>query len=267
MQFDLPAYLDRIGWHGDPSVNLSTLRDLLRSHMSTIPFENLDVLLHRPVRLDLESLQQKMVGARRGGYCFEHATLFAAALEQLGFAPVRHSARVVLITPRDVAPRGHMFLTVPLAEGNFVVDPGFGALAPRIPIPLIDGAERAYDGEVHWMQRDGDYWIMRTRSEDKPLDCWFTTLERDNPVDFEMGNHYTSTYPASPFVNRIMVRALTADGRASLMNRDVTIRKGSETRRSQLADRAQLRTFVREHLGFDLPEIETLRVPSIPEWT
>jgi N-hydroxyarylamine O-acetyltransferase len=72
-----------------------TLAGLLHAHMLRIQFENLDVLLGRPVRLDLDSLQDKLVRARRGGYCFEHATLFAAVLEKLGFQPVRHAARVV----------------------------------------------------------------------------------------------------------------------------------------------------------------------------
>jgi len=113
--------------------------------MAAIPFENLDVLLGRPVRLDLASLQAKLVDARRGGYCFEHVTLFAAVLEQLGFTPVRHSACVVLVNPRTAAPRTHMFLTVPLAEGTFVVDPGFGVLAPKVPLPLEDGEKVTFD--------------------------------------------------------------------------------------------------------------------------
>lgn len=135
---DLDAYLDRIGWRGGTDAGYETLAELVRAHMASIPFENLDVLLGRPVRLDIASLQAKLVDARRGGYCFEHVTLFAAMLERLGFAPVRHSARVTLAAPATVAPRTHMFLTVPLAQDRFVVDPGFGLLAPRIPLPLAE---------------------------------------------------------------------------------------------------------------------------------
>jgi N-hydroxyarylamine O-acetyltransferase len=65
-----------------------------------IAFENFDVLLGRPIRLDLASLQDKLVRRRRGGYCFEQVTLFAAVLERLGFAPVRHTARVIRVVPR-----------------------------------------------------------------------------------------------------------------------------------------------------------------------
>lgn len=53
--------------------------------MRHIPFENLDILLGMPIRLDLQGVQLKLVDTRRGGYCFEHVTLFAAVLEALGF--------------------------------------------------------------------------------------------------------------------------------------------------------------------------------------
>src|SRR6266446_1307347 len=152
---DLDAYFERIGWGGEVRPTFEALAGMLRAHMSGIPFENLDVLLRRPVRLDLDGLQEKLVRGRRGGYCFEHATLFAAALEQLGFHPVRHAARVVLLAPRTASPRTHMFLSVPLAEGTFVVDPGFGAQAPSVPLMLEDRATSHSERETHWLVRDG----------------------------------------------------------------------------------------------------------------
>jgi len=263
---DLDAYLARIGWRGGTAASYETLAELVRAHMASIPFENLDVLLGRPVRLEIAALQAKLVSARRGGYCFEHATLFAAVLERLGFTPVRHSARVTLTGPATVAPRTHMFLTVPLAQGRFVVDPGFGLLAPRIPLPLEEGAKVCLDHDTHWMARDGGFWVMRAQTPEKSADAWVSTLEADNPVDFEMANYYTSTHPASGFVNRLMLRALTADGSVAVMNRDVTLRRGGVPSTSQLTDRASLRALLVEHFGFDLPEVERLRVPAIPEW-
>ena len=80
--------------------------------MAAIPFENLDVLLGRGIRLDLESVTAKLVTARRGGYCFEHGTLFQAALGALGVAATAHAARVLLVVPKAEAPRTHMFLTI-----------------------------------------------------------------------------------------------------------------------------------------------------------
>jgi N-hydroxyarylamine O-acetyltransferase len=264
---DLDAYFERIRWAGETSPTLDALTRLLAAHMAHIPFENLDVLLGRPVRLDLESIQAKLVRARRGGYCFEHATLFAAVLEQLGFHPARHAARVVLFAPRSAASRTHMFLSVPLAEGVYVVDPGFGALAPSTPLPLVESIATSREGATHRMVRDGPVWVMRATRDGAFADAWVSTLEPENAIDFEVANHFTATHPASPFVNRIMMRALTGDGHVAVMNRDLTIWQGGVAHATQLADRAALRSLLVEHFGFDLSESERIRVPSIPEWT
>lgn len=266
IDLDLDAYFERIRWGNPNRPTYDTLAGLLSAHMACIPFENLDVLLGRTIRLDLEGLQLKLVQNHRGGYCFEHATLFAAVLEKLGFQPVRHSARVVLFVPRVAAPRTHMFLTVGLDGGNFVIDPGFGALAPRVPVPVAEDALLYSEDEKHWLAKDGQYWVLRARTGEKVIDCWASTLERENLVDFDMGNHFTATYPASPFVNRIMMRAFTEQGRITVMNRDVTTWHGDESHSAQLSDRVALRTLLFEHFGFDLPEVESLCVPAIPEW-
>ncbi|GCB02837.1 arylamine N-acetyltransferase [Ralstonia sp. SET104] len=265
-QLNLDAYFNRIQWGGSVRPSYDTLAQLVRAHMRHIPFENLDVLLGRGIRIDLESIQNKLVRARRGGYCFEHATLFAAVLEQLGFQPVRHSSRVIIQTPRVEAPRTHMFLTVPLPEGTFVVDPGFGGLAPRVPVPL-DGTQANIDGELHWMVRDETRWVLRAQvRSDTPVDAWVTTLEQDYPIDFEMANYYTCTYPASPFMNRILMRSLTDEGRVTVMNRDATIWRGNTPHRIELEDRRALRGLLTEYFGIDLPEVEHMRVPGVPEW-
>jgi N-hydroxyarylamine O-acetyltransferase len=259
-------YFARIGWGGSTKVAYDALAGLLRAHVERIPFENLDVLLGRGVRLDLESLQDKLVQRRRGGYCFEHATLFAAVLEALGFGVTRHSARVVIAAPRTQAPRSHMFLTVALPEGRFVVDPGFGGHTARTPVPLVPGERVRLDDEEHWMARDGDHWVLRTRTPQGEMDLWASTLEHDNRVDFEVSNHYIATHPASAFVNRLMLRAFTPEGRVHVMNRDVTEWRGGTAHQRRLADRATLRQLLTASFGFDLPEVEHLRVPQVPEW-
>ncbi len=262
----LDAYLERIAWGGVTSPTLETLAGLLRAHMSAIPFENLDVLLGRPVRLDLDGVRGKLVAARRGGYCFEHSTLFAAAIEALGFRPVRHSARVLLFFPRALSPRTHMFLTVSLPEGRFVADPGFGGPGTSLPIPLVDAGSEGPGEATHWMAREDAGWVLRAAAGDTARDAWVSTLEQDNPVDFEMANHFTSTHPGSPFVNRIMMSIFKKDGRVTVADRCVTITEHGSSRSTELADRAALRALLVAHFGFDLPEVDRLRVPAIPEW-
>ena len=264
---DLEAYFERVDWRGGVQPTLDTLAGLLAAHMTHVPFENLDVLLGRRPRLDLEGLQAKIVRARRGGYCFEQATLFAAVLERLGFALTRHTARVVLRMPRTSSPRAHMIVNVHLPEGAFVVDPGFGGLSPRMPVPLVTGHHVRFGDEAHGFAREDRYWMLRAHSGGDVIDCWVTTLDDDNAIDFEVGNHYTSSHPASLFVNQMMLCAHTVDGRVTVMNRMLTIRDARGEHATEIADRATLRAILQEHFGFDLSDIEELRVPAIPEWS
>ena len=264
--FDVDAYLRRIRLADARAPTLATLDALVRAHARHVPFENLDVLLHRPIRLDAAGVQAKIVQARRGGYCFEHATLVAGILECIGFAPVAHTARVVLATPRTQAPRTHMFITVDVDGKTLVVDPGFGGLAPDRPVPLVD-RESPAGGAAHWMARDDGHWVLRTRRDGRVVDCWVTTLDADNRADFELGSYYTSTHPQSPFVNRMLLRAVTDDGSIAVMNRSVTTTRDGVITHSTLDDRSSLRALLRERFEFDLPDVLSMRVPDIPEWT
>ena len=255
MAFRLDGYLARIGWTGALEPTVATLTALLRAHMTRIPFENLDVLLGRGVRVDVESVYAKLVAAGRGGYCYEHSTLLQAALEQVGFAPVAHSARVVMVVPRSAAPRTHMFLTVPLDGETLVLDAGFGGHGPLVPVPLVEGRDVRDGSDVHRMTRRDREWVLEARIGGTMTPLWMSTVEAESPIDFVMANHFTSTWADSPFVNRLMLRALTADGRVTVMNRDVTVSSGSRLERTQLADRAALRTLLARYFSIDLPEI------------
>jgi N-hydroxyarylamine O-acetyltransferase len=261
-QIDLDAYFRRVRWAGATTPDFDTLAGLLLAHTSHLPFENLDVLLGRPIRLDLESIQAKLVHANRGGYCYEHATLFAAILEALGFHPARHAARVILFGPATEAPRSHMFLTVPVDGTTYVVDPGFGPFAAPFPVPLVDGDS----GQTHWMVRSGNLWTLQVPRDGQTVAGWVTTLEHENPIDFEVANHFIATHPQSMFTNVMLLSAPTPQGRVNVMNRGVTILDGSATTKLQLADRAALRSLLAEHFGVDLPEVEHMKVPAVPEW-
>src|ERR1700724_825750 len=112
LALDLDSYLARTTYAGSLRPSAEVLRELHLAHSTTIPFENLDILLGRPIRLDLASLQAKLVADRRGGYCFAHNMLFAAVLETLGFRVTRLAARVYMGQPSPTRPKTHMLLRV-----------------------------------------------------------------------------------------------------------------------------------------------------------
>ena len=132
---DLDSYFARIGHDGPRAPTLETLRELQRKHPLAIPFENLDTLSGTPVRLDLESLERKLVRGRRGGYCFEQNLLLKHVLTRLGFDVVALAARVVWERPAgEPRPRSHMVLLVSLGGRRYLCDVGFGGLTPTGPI-------------------------------------------------------------------------------------------------------------------------------------
>ena len=262
---DLDAYLARINYAGPRAPTYDTLVGILRAHIVSIPFESFDVLLGRPIRLDTEGLQSKMVAGRRGGYCFEHGSLMHAALAAIGFAPVRHASRVLLFEPRHESVRQHMFLTCTIGADSYVVDPGFGPFACPLPIP-VDGTPVPTGAPTHRLAREGNDWVLYVTQDGKQIQGWTSTMEEEYPVDFEMMNYYISTHPASFFTHNILASAVTAEGRVNIMNQGVHFVRDGSAEPAQLADRKALRSLVTRHFGFDLPELETMRVDGVPGW-
>jgi N-hydroxyarylamine O-acetyltransferase len=88
----LLSYLERVGFRHTPRVDITTLQDLLRAHVCSVPFENLDVQLGRPLTTDVDDAYRKIVIDRRGGWCYEQNGLFGWALQQIGFEVTRVAA-------------------------------------------------------------------------------------------------------------------------------------------------------------------------------
>jgi N-hydroxyarylamine O-acetyltransferase len=203
---DLDAYLDRIKHpRVDPSPD--ALRSLHRAQVLTIPFENIDVVLGTHPGLALTAIQAKLVGRQRGGYCYEHALLFGAALERLGFEVVRRVARV---QPHKAGPRTHALLKVGVNGQEFLADVGFGA-GQLYPTPLKDGVVVDQAGWDHRLTRDGDVWTLSKKTADGWVPQHASNDEPVRPIDYDVYHHYVSTHPNSPFTGRPVVMRV-ADG-------------------------------------------------------
>jgi N-hydroxyarylamine O-acetyltransferase len=248
---DLDTYFARIGHSGARLPNHALLELLHLAHATHIPFENLDILLGRRIHLDVESLQAKLIRSGRGGYCFEHNLLFAAVLEQLEFQVTRLAARVRWGTTR-LLPRTHMLLKVDLEGGSWLADVGFGGEGLLKPLPLISGqVMQQYLWSYRIVEETG-LWVLQSLHDKVWQDLYAFTLEPQFLVDFEMANHYVSTFPASPFVQTLTVQLSTPEARYLVRDHEYTVSRGQLTDSRMIKDEDLLK-ILSEIFGLEFP--------------
>lgn len=228
---DLDAYLERVGFEGRREPSAETLRALHLAHRAAIPFENLDVVIGRGVDVSLPAVEDKLVGRRRGGYCFEHGVLFGAVLERFGFAVDRYLARVGS-ADGDVRPRTHMSLHVRLDDGGWLADVGFGGGLLE-PLPWSDGSRARQGRWTYELARIGErHWELREETPAARQALYHFIAEPQHSIDVVVANHYISTHPSS--VRRQARRhaqesAGTAPSGGADVHGDPTRRTGTET--------------------------------------
>lgn len=253
MPFDLEAYLARIGHDGPCDSTFETLAAVHRAHALAVPFENLDIQIGRPIRLEVPALFDKIVARRRGGYCFEQNTLFRAALESLGFTAIACEARVSSDEdPSAVRPRTHMTLVVSRADQDYLCDVGFGADGPVEPVPM-DGTEVDQLGDHLRVERRGPLRVLQLLRDGAWRDQYRFLAEERHPVDFEVANWYTSTFPASRFVTTLTAQRARPEGRHVLRNLAYSVRLGQRVASRDLS-RDEVVPLLSEVFGIELPE-------------
>ena len=234
---DLDGYLARVGLPARPADH-HALAELHEAHVRAFTFDNIDVLLGQHPGVSLDAVQEKFVGRGRGGYCFEHSTIFAAALERLGYQVRRHLGRVGDPATGSQQGRTHMVVEVVIDGERLLCDPGFGISLMR-PIPLADGAEDEHpDGWRYRVRRnDAKTWVLYRHRNDA-WEMAHTTDELEvKPVDVVMGHHFTSTYPGSHFTRGLMIGGHQPDRHVTVTHESLTIRTpGQPTEHRPLHD-------------------------------
>ncbi len=254
---DLEAYFERIGYTGPREASLETLAALHTGHLGSIPFENVDVLLGRRIRLDLAGLQAKIVGGRRGGYCFELNTLFAAVLRNLGFRVTALEARVRPPGATQTLPRTHMTLRVDFPDRAVLADVGFGGDGPLQPVDL-HGEISEQGGSAYRVVEEGVVRVLQIRGIDGWRDLYAFALDEALPIDFQVANHYTSTWPESPFVKTLTAQLSLPEERRILRGSTLALRRGGTETAHDIEDQ-NLLAVLRERFGLDLPD--DIRLP------
>lgn len=261
---DLRAYYERLGLPGPVPRTAEGLRTLHRAHAAAIPFENLDIHLGRPIRIDLPSVEAKLVRGRRGGYCFEQNALFAAVLEAHGWIVHRWTARV-RVGPPIPRPRTHMMLAVETEAGRVLCDVGFGAESIAEPMPL-DPGRVAEQGPWRYrlVREEGRLWVLQLARGAGWEDQYAFTEEPQIEADYEMANFYTSTYPGSRFRTTITAQRNLPGCKLTLRNLDFTVDEGqgAVTRR---IEPQTLGTLLRERFDLHFSADEAARLAAIAE--
>jgi N-hydroxyarylamine O-acetyltransferase len=257
----LNPYLQRLGFSATPAPTLETLRQLQLRHTGAFPFENLTTLSGEPVLIDLPSVGQKVLHQGRGGYCYELNSLFLALLQDLGFDARGISGRVVLGQPEGAwTARTHRLSLVTLDGVRYISDVGFGGMVPTAPLLLDTLDEQLTPHETYRIEQHQDGYTLRANVAGEWRAMYIFDLQRQEDIDYTLGNWYVSTHPDSPFCKRLMV-SLTGEGwRRTLSDGCFTIhRMGSESERRQVTDVDEVIGVLESEFGIRVPANVPLR--------
>ena len=235
---NLKLYLQRLGFDAPPAPTLATLRLLQLRHTGVFPFENLATITGAPVLIDLPSIEAKILVGGRGGYCYELNNLFFALLLELGFDARAISGRVVMNQPEGSwTARTHRLSLVTIDGVRYITDVGFGGMVPTAPLLLDTEAEQATPHEPYRIEQQAEGYMLRANVAGEWRPMYLFDLQRQEDIDYTIGNWYVSTHPESPFTQRLMVTR-TGDGwRKTLNNGSFAVhRMGAESERRDVAD-------------------------------
>jgi N-hydroxyarylamine O-acetyltransferase len=258
---DIAAYFQRIGYTGPVHADQEVLAAIVLRHVQSIPFENLDAFLGRGVALDFRHVEDKLVRAKRGGWCFEQNLLLGNVLRALGFEVIDLAARVVWGREATVtAARTHRLLSVRTGGKSYLVDVGFGGPTPTGVLDLASELEQATPHEPFRIRSLGAERLLEIFAADVWLPLYRFTFEAQQHIDYEAANFQLAHDPTSHFVQGLRVSRVEAQGRYTLRDHELAyhdLRNGTTHRK--LSDVTALRQVLHDTFGIDtsgLPELD-----------
>jgi N-hydroxyarylamine O-acetyltransferase len=247
MTIDLAAYLERIGYAGPVRVDRTTLTALHRAHLTSVPYENLDVQLGRRITTDPHAAFDKIVRRGRGGWCYEMNGTFGLALEAAGFAVTRRAAE-------GGQPDAHLVLTVALDGETIVCDVGF-ADGPVEPFPLVEGPFTAGGFEFRLESlADGRWRLHNHRFGAAPG----FVAGGPNEAGMAATCDWLQTSPESPFVQHATLFRRNGEGFISLIDKTLRTITPEGVARAEIASADDYVTTLRHRFGLDVPEAASL---------
>lgn len=247
---DKARYLQRIGYHGSLSPTAQTLSALQQAHLLSVPFENLDISLGRPIELDETALFEKIVQRRRGGFCYELNGLFAALLRDLGYSVTLLSAQVAHKNGGFGPPFDHLALLVTLEE-PWLVDVGFGD-SFRAPLRLESLREQVQAEGSYRLIQEGSLWTWYQQDGTDWQAQYCFTLQPHTLAEFIPMCRYHQTSPQSHFTQGRVCTLATEDGRVTLSELRLITTVGHERHEQVLAGEDEFHVLLQQRFGISL---------------
>ncbi|TCP31516.1 N-hydroxyarylamine O-acetyltransferase [Scopulibacillus darangshiensis] len=218
----IDQYLQRIGVDEIIAINLEYLKQLQFRHMLHIPFENLDVICHVPIPLDVETYYEKVVLNHRGGFCYELNGLFYWLLQNLGFKSRLVSGTINRPDGSWALAGSHACLIVEIDQ-PYLVDVGFGDSA-RTPLPLTGETREDVSGIYRVVKVKENIYDLQRQKDSYEWDTLYRIDSRPKKLTaFAEACHFNQTSPKSHFTQREIVSIGTMDGRITLSGNSLTI--------------------------------------------
>jgi N-hydroxyarylamine O-acetyltransferase len=247
---DADRCLERIGYRGSTEPTLYTLRSLQMAFLRKVPFENLDIHLGRKIELSSESIYEKIVSRRRGGFCYECNILFFDLLKALGFQVEYLSARMVKGTAAGPE-YDHMVLLVTL-EQDYLVDVGNGQSC-REPLQTNGTNSASSEGYTYTVGTHGkDHALYYQQSNAEWMPRFLFTLKPRERAEFSGMCHYHQTSPDSVFTQHRLLTIATAEGRLTLTDMLLSITKEEELQERMLSSETEYSKTLKQYFGIEI---------------
>ncbi|HLR38508.1 MAG TPA: arylamine N-acetyltransferase [Chitinophagaceae bacterium] len=261
----LKAYLKRISYVGEWSADLKTLEKIHYLHTTTIPFENISPFVGDHVLLDSTSLNDKILKSGRGGYCFEQNVLFGNVLRQMGFEVRGLAARVRWgVKENRITRRSHMLLLVTIDKTQYIADVGFGGMTMTAPLKLDTSANQSTSHEPYRILQHPNNYRLEAKITGTWCPLYDFDLQEQFMPDYETMNWYMSTYPETPFVNRLMVVRPGEKCRYALNNNKFTIHYlNKESEKHLLNSEEEILDVLQNPFHLRLTEKLTMRLKKV----
>jgi N-hydroxyarylamine O-acetyltransferase len=249
---DVRTYLERIGYDKPVRLDVEALFGLHRTHLLTVPFENLDIHLNVPIQLSEDALWDKIVIRRRGGFCYELNGMFAWLLKQIGFEVTYLNGRVYNSEGKRGQDFDHLALLVRIpSTGQFwLADVGFGDSFFE-PLRFDDDGEQAQGLRAYRLDlvTDGYDLVRRDFDGTWSRQYFFDLQPRVFPVDYEAACSYHQTSPKSSFTRERVISLATPDGRITLDNNYLTVTTNGKRIKRKLKNEAEFQEFLKDYFG------------------